>query len=136
MQLPLVFPPLDASNQQVNQCRLVPAQQHLSLPCNTSFTAFILDRESQIQDVFCWQINLSTFSPRVPAVGEKSRITMLIYSRSSCCVKMTLQTTSLKVLMSSPLLGTGTTRSQKSRRVCTAVCVFGYLPLSRRYLRR
>lgn len=38
---------------------------------NTSFTAFILDRESQIQDVFCWQIDLSTFSPRVSAVGGK-----------------------------------------------------------------
>lgn len=68
MQLPLVFPPLDASNQQVNQCRLVPAQQHLSLPCNTSFTAFILDRESQIQDVCCCQNNSSTFSPHVSAV--------------------------------------------------------------------
>lgn len=38
---------ITAPNQQVNQCRIVPAQQHLSLDCNTMSST-----ESQLQHVF------------------------------------------------------------------------------------
>lgn len=121
MQLSLVFPPsgcIKSASQSVQTCAstTTPLSQLLFWTENLRYRMFFVGRS------ICPHSHLVS-----QLWGEKSRIIMLIYSRTSCCVKMTLQTTSLKVLMSSPLLGTGTMRSQKSRcvlqRVHGCVCV-------------
>lgn len=53
----------------------------------------------------------------------KHHITMQMYSETSCCVKMMLQKTPLKLLMSSPLWIMGTAGSRKSRCACELVWV-------------
>lgn len=60
---------ITAPNQQVNRCRIVPAQQHLSLDCNTMSST-----ESQLQHVFFrWLIDTSTCPHCVSAVGKKTK---------------------------------------------------------------